>query len=104
MGWRQRIWRYLQNLYISQREPHPGQRSPSRSPDESPRDVRRLQHPPPGRGPDASEDTNSRGLSRPGGSKQALHDLKSLATVSKQKFLEAASDYKQQNPNYLQQD
>lgn len=36
--------------------------------------------------------------------KQALHDLKSLATVSKQKFLEAASDYKQQNPNYLQQD
>ena len=31
--------------------------------------------------------------------KQALHDLKSLATVSKQKFLDSVNEYKQQNPD-----
>ena len=31
--------------------------------------------------------------------KQALKDLKSLALISKQKFKDAANDFKQQNPN-----
>lgn len=33
--------------------------------------------------------------------KQALQDLKSLATVSKQKFTESVSEYKRSNPDCL---
>merc|ERR1719384_169153 len=36
--------------------------------------------------------------------KQALVDLKSLATISKQKFLDAASEYKQENPDCQKQE
>ena len=33
--------------------------------------------------------------------KQALQDLKSLATISKQKFLDAVSEYKQDHPDCM---
>merc|ERR1719245_2487632 len=36
--------------------------------------------------------------------KQALHDLKSMATVSKQKFLDSVNEYKQQNPDHVKID
>merc|ERR1719245_1345409 len=36
--------------------------------------------------------------------KQALHDLKSLATISKQKFLDSVNEYKQQNPDHVKID